>query len=137
MLKAYQWVIDNQSYQNLRVVEAWYTVGTHIAKGKDNQTPEKMRTMAETLWKELVNTSMDFGSKSFKKNFRPWVRKEEVRDYIQAAILQAGEAYGELGEHATAAEIFSTYLTLYRPGAGPGDIGFIRSGRQGAIVTVQ
>jgi len=113
MVKAYQWLLDNFSYKNRYVAEARYWLALEHIKGKKGKTPESRLKMAEELWTKVVNPSFDFADRDFAKRCFFWVDDDQMQKYVKAAILKAGEVYGERGEHQRAADIFRTYLDLY------------------------
>lgn len=112
MLAAYQWVVDNQDHLNPRVAEALYMT---IMQGTPGVGDEKQKIQAEGLWKRIINPSMDFESRAFKAGFRKWIGHPAAVPYTRIAILKAGEKYGNLGRHDTAAEIFQQYMQIYSP----------------------
>lgn len=65
----------------------------------------------------MVNPSLDFEAKNFKKGFHFWVgdseRYADVQKYVKSAMLKAGQAFGESGEHGLAAAAFETFLSVY------------------------
>lgn len=113
MVKAYQWSIENFTHKNKFNAEAHYWLALELAKGKKAQDPENRREMAEALWKNVVNPSLDFATRDFERTFYPWVHDPETGKYAKAAILRSAKTYSELGEHERAAAIFKSYLDLY------------------------
>ena len=115
MLKAYQWIIDNQNQGNRYLGEAHYVTVLNMTKGKDNNTSEKKKEQAEAFWKRVVNPSMDWGSEEFKRSFHFWIKHPEAVPYVKTAVLKSGELYGAMGKHGTAAQIFKQYMQIYSP----------------------
>jgi len=116
MLKAYEWIIKNQSEgRNHYLGEAHYVTVLNMTKGKDNNTSEKKKEQAEAFWKRVVNPSMDWGAEEFNRGFHYWIKHPEAVPYVKTAILKSGELYGAQGRHAIAAQIFKQYLRIYSP----------------------
>ena len=119
MVKAYRWLIENFPTRNDYAAEAHYWLALEMLKGKAGRTPENRRKTAEALWQNVVNPSLDFQDKGFRKSFHPWVRTGEMVQYAKGAILKSGQLFSELGDHDRAAGIFREYLALYpRPKRG-------------------
>ena len=114
MIEAYAWLAENQP-ASPHACEAWYYVANNMSAGAGDVAAKEEK--AETFWKQIVNASMDFGSKAYAGSFRPWIRKNEVSPsavkYVDSAILKAGEIYGELGKHGVAAAILGQHLGLW------------------------
>lgn len=133
MVGAYEWVVRNFPVGNRHMPEARYWLALELAKGAAGQTKEGKRRMADALWKNVVGPSMDFDDSKFLRTLHPWTgssdeRYADAQKYVKPAILKAGQAWSELGEHSLAAGAFRTYLELYggekrsagrRPGAAP------------------
>jgi tetratricopeptide (TPR) repeat protein len=121
MVRAYDWLARNFSVGNKYLAEANYWLAMELAKGKQAEAKEAKRKLAETLWKNVVNPSLDFEAKNFKKGFHFWVgdseRYGDVQKYVKSAMLKAGQAFGESGEHGLAAAAFETFLSVYPEGA--------------------
>ena len=125
MVRAYDWLARNFSVGNKYLAEANYWLAMELAKGKQAESKEAKRKLAEALWKNVVNPSLDFEAKNFKKGFHFWVgdseRYGDVQKYVKSAMLKAGQAFGESGEHGLAAAAFETFLSLYPTAAGDGE----------------
>jgi TolA-binding protein len=115
MLQAFEWVIRNQNHQNPRVAEALYSVLTNKRKGAAEKAPEGREELAEALWRQVVNPSMDFGSKQFLLGYHFWVRSPVALPFVKNAILLAGDLYGKSAKHSLAAQMFQQYLELFAP----------------------
>ncbi|NQZ68778.1 MAG: tetratricopeptide repeat protein, partial [Lentisphaeria bacterium] len=119
MVEAFKWVIENQYYDNNHLAEAWYHVASQMIKGKGNKTKEKKRLMAETLWKEVCNKSMDFDTKKFQTQWvflrRPKTPPLHIdpTQWIKLSMMKSGKAFTELNEHAIAGEIFLEYVKQF------------------------
>jgi tetratricopeptide (TPR) repeat protein len=112
MLKAYAWITRNQPHANPNLPEAWFYVATALPDNSEIAKEKKART----FWEQLVNRSMDFGSKAYGESFHPWISKGTISaradQYVRTAMLRAGELYSGLKRHETAAKIFTEYLKL-------------------------
>jgi tetratricopeptide (TPR) repeat protein len=116
--KAYEWIVANFPNGNKYMAEAQYSLAMEWAKGKAGQEKQNKRNLADQVWKNVVNPSMDFDSPAFKKSFHFWVRLSEddpsnAVAYVKTAILRAGQNYSEVGEHQLAANVFAQYLALF------------------------
>ncbi len=117
MVKSYEWLARNFGFNNPSVAEAHYWLAMELGKGKEAEKKENKRKLAEALWKNVVNSSLDFNSPKFKQTYHPWTRgaPPEVETYVRSAMMKAGQAYGEADEHELAANIFQKYLELFAP----------------------
>jgi tetratricopeptide (TPR) repeat protein len=114
MVAAYQWMASNLDHLNPRVAEAAYMV---LATGVDpaKLPPAKKEELARQLWTRVVNVSLDPGSKAFREGYHPWIRDARATPYVKAAILKAGQFYGDIGRHRLAADLFKEYTVLFNP----------------------
>ncbi|MFC1462065.1 tetratricopeptide repeat protein [Verrucomicrobiota bacterium] len=115
MLKAYEWIIENQDGGNRYLGEAHYVTILNMTKGKDNNTSEKKKEQAEAFWRRAVNPSMDWGSEEFNRGFHFWIKDPVAVPYVKTAVLKSGELHSAQGRHTTAAHIFKQYLRIYSP----------------------
>jgi hypothetical protein len=92
----------------------WYSI---LTKGVDpaKLTAAAKEDLARQLWTRIVNNSLDTGSKAFAKGYYPWVRSPDASIYVKAAILRAGEYFGDVGKHKLAGDLFREYTILYKP----------------------
>ena len=117
--KAYAWVTRNLPVQNPHLAESWYYVASAMPENDEAAKEEKARA----LWRNLVNPSMDFGSKVFDQSFHPWTgggvnlagRSEE---FVRTGTLKAGELFSEVGRHQEAVGVFTQFLKFRRTGEG-------------------
>ena len=117
-LTAYQWIARNMPEGNKHMAEVGYWLALELGKGEQGKTRDGRLAMAEGLWKDVVNTSLDFRDPEFSKTFRFWVRPgdaqfADMQKYVKAACLKAGELFGELGEHERAAGMFEYFVKSY------------------------
>lgn len=114
MLAAYRWVVANQNYMNYRVAEASYMsiVGDlDLAK----LSPAQKEETGRKLWTQVVNPSIDFGSKAFREGFYGWVQHQDAEPYVRVALMKAAQLTADSGNHRNAALMFQQYLGLYDP----------------------
>jgi TolA-binding protein len=117
MLKAYRWMMANQNYKNPRVAEATYMsliTGVKIA----DLSATKKEELGRDLWTQVVNASIDFGSKAFQSGFYPWVRDPSAVPFVRVAVLKAAQLTADAGNHRRAAEMYQQYLKLFDPAKG-------------------
>ncbi|MDA0321584.1 MAG: tetratricopeptide repeat protein [Verrucomicrobia bacterium] len=120
MIKAYQWIVRNLPIDNSSVGEAEYWLAMELTKGEAAKTKDAKLQLADQLWKRVVNPSLDFEAENFAASYHPWVRDEQMRQYVQLAMLKSGEIYSEMEKHRVAAEIFGQYLSRFPPHASRG-----------------
>jgi tetratricopeptide (TPR) repeat protein len=114
MVAAYRWMVNNLHHMNPRVAEGSYMV---LMTGVDpaKLSPASKEELARQLWTRVVNVSLDPGSKAFREGFHPWIRDARATPYVKAAILKAGQFYGDIGRHKLAADLFREYTVLFNP----------------------
>jgi tetratricopeptide (TPR) repeat protein len=113
MVAAYEWIVRNFTYRNRWMAEAQYWLAQELIKGKKGLEAEARRRFAEAIWKTVVHPSLDFEDRDFRKNFHFWTADPTMQKYVKAAILKAGQAFSEVGDHDLAAGVFRQYLELY------------------------
>ena len=116
MAKAYAWIVKNFNQNNKHMAEAHYWLALELGKGQKGQTQEGKRALAEALWRNVVNPSFGFFDPKFKSQFYYWVGGSQypaAQEYVKSAILKCGQILSELGDHDTAAGVFSTMLDRY------------------------
>ncbi len=130
MVKAYQWIVKNFPNNNKYVAEAQYWLALEMGKGEAGKAKEAQRSMAEAMWRNVVCPSLEFtDGKSGKGKYYFWVggseqdKNGDVQKYVKAAMMKAGQAFGEVGEHELAAGCFRTYLDVYPASRGEGKRG--------------
>jgi len=134
LLKAYKWIEKNLPNGNKYMAEVQYALALELSKGKDAQAKENKRKYAEALWKNVVSPSTDFDNRDFNRTLQFWVRPgdEAFADqipYVKNAILRAGQAWSEAGDHELAAGVYTKYLQLFSVDRGGKD----RGGKVGAV----
>lgn len=140
LIKAYKWIEKNLPNGNRYMAEVQYALALELNKGKDAQSKENKRKYAEALWKNVISPSTDFESRDFVKTLRFWVRPgdEALADqlpYVKNAILRAGQAWSEAGDHELAAGVYSKYLQLFGNVPG-GKVGAAKRQAKNVKVTI-
>ena len=118
MIAAYRWIARNMPEQNPTMAEVNYWLAMELGKGKEGQTAEAKRKLAEALWTGVVDPSLDVYDKDFEKEFHPWVtsrdpRYPDVERYVKTAMLRSADLFGQVKQHELAAAILEQYLRLY------------------------
>jgi TolA-binding protein len=134
LVKSYQWIAKNLPHGNRYMCEVQYALALELGKGKDSQSKEAKRKYAEALWKWVISSSTDFDARDFNKTLHFWVRPgdegfTDLQPYVKNAILRAGQAWGEAGDHELAAGAYDKFLQLYAVDRGGKD----RGGKVGAV----
>jgi len=114
MTAAYRWVAENQNHLNPRVAEAAY-MAVCAAAEPAGLPPDKKDAMARELWTQVVNRSLDFGSKAYQEGFHPWLHESRAVPFVRVALLKAAQLTADAGNHRRAAEMYRQYLELYNP----------------------
>lgn len=140
LIKAYKWIEKNFPNGNKYMAEVSYALALELSKGKDAQSKENKRKYAETLWKTVVNPSTDFDNNNFNNTFRFWVNPRDAAladqmPYVKNAILRAGQAWSETGDHELAAGAYTKYLQVFEGGLG-GKVGAFKKQKKNVKVTV-
>jgi tetratricopeptide (TPR) repeat protein len=138
LIKAYKWIEKNLPNGNKYMAEVQYALALELSKGKDAQAKENKRKYAEALWKNVVSPSTDFDNRDFNRTLQFWVRPgdEAFADqipYVKNAILRAGQAWSEAGDHELAAGVYTKYLQLFSVDRG-GKVGAVK--RQGKNIKI-
>jgi len=118
MIKAYDWMARNFPYRNPRLAEARYWLALEVGKGLQAGGKDGKRRLAETLWTNVVNTCTDFDSPSLTRSYLPWANPGDAafadcQRYVKPAMLKAGRAFSDAGDHEAAARIFEQYVERY------------------------
>ncbi len=118
MLQAYQWMVRNVPYKNARLAEAQYWLTLDGVKGADRETPAGKIRLAEALWTNVVNSSLDFSAPKFKASYTPWIR---TSPYARPAMLKSARFYSEAGQPEKAVQVLEQYQELFiKPRRDPG-----------------
>lgn len=139
LLKVYNWIAKNLPNGNKYMAEVNYALALELSKGKDATSKENKRKYAETLWKTVVSTSTDFEDGKWNATVHFWVRPGDetfaaLQPYVRNAILRAGQAYSEAGDHELAAGAFNKFMVLY--GQAPGKVGAVKKNKKNVSITV-
>ncbi|MDD4890644.1 MAG: tetratricopeptide repeat protein, partial [Phycisphaerae bacterium] len=132
MLKAYEWIAKNLDDRNPHMTEAQYWLAADRLKAAKPDDRDARKAAAEAMWKNVVNSSLDFADPKFNSHYRPWARasargQNDAEQYVKAAAMKAGQAFSEAGQHDLAAGVFERYLDLFGTrggGAGRGALKF-------------
>jgi tetratricopeptide (TPR) repeat protein len=118
MIRAYEWIVRNMPTDNPHAAEAQYWLALQLGKGKPGETREGKRQMAEALWTNVVNTSLDFYDSNFSKSFHFWVGSQDERvartqKYVETAAVKSAALLADLKQHELAANILKWYVQKY------------------------
>ena len=81
----------------------------------DKLQPAQKEDTGRKLWTQVVNPSLDFGSKAFQGGFYGWVQHPAAEPYVRVALMKAAQLTADGGNHRNAAQMFQQYLKLYDP----------------------
>lgn len=116
MVKAYDWIVRNIPHQNRHMAEAQYWLAMELLKGKEGETKDRKKQAAEALWKNVVHPTLpspDAEESRFRKSYHFWVGDEDTAKYVKNAMMRAGQLFGEVEDHETAAGCFNQYLAVF------------------------
>lgn len=118
MVKAYEWMVRNVPHKNPRIAEARYWLAIEAGKGERASDKAGKRRLAESLWTNVVNTCVDFDSPALAKSYWYWADPRDpafvdCQRYVKPAMLKAGQAFSDTGDHVAAARIFEQFLERY------------------------